>query len=143
MNATISLSISRLQEVIYAHSAALRLWTGDDTALITDKHSELLSIFINEEVDRIAMDLSFVVDDVDRSDEDIIALKCRLGNGTSVRIWRRSIETAVCAGVMARIMADRHLEGNEVYIHDRTGLIESMRRQAAMFTLPGNIARGA
>ncbi|GEM_PF-5026309 len=143
MNATISLSISRLQEVIYAHSAALRLWTGDDRALVTDEHSTLLNIFINEEADRIAMDLSFVVESVDRSDADIIALKCSLGNGTSVRMWQRSIETAVCAAVIARIMDNRHLDGGEVYIRDRAGLIDNLRRQALTFTLPGNIARGA
>lgn len=143
MNATIALSISRLQEVVYAHSAALREWTGDESALITEEHAELLKVFIEEEADRIAMDLSFAVEDVDRSEADIIALKCRLGNGTSVRMWRRCIETAVCGAVMARIMEKRNLDGGEVYTRDRAALIENLRRQALTFTMPGNIARGA
>ncbi len=144
MEVTISLSISRLCEVLMAHSASISRWTGDNTHPLTTESTAMLEVFIDEEVGRLSGELPFIIKGVEPDESgDLRLLSCELGSGVCHRVWRRRIETAICAGVMQRVLNGDSNGCEEAYVQDYAGLVAAMKREALNFTLPGRIARGA
>ncbi len=143
MKVTISLSLSRLVEILLAHSAASCMMTGDDKPLLTKDNETMLRIFVDAEIDRISLELGGIVEGVEQDESgDLRLLSCELDAGVCARVWRRNLETAICAGVMAKASNDLP-ERSKIYADDCRGIIESIRTEALRYYLPSRISRGA
>lgn len=142
MNVTISLSMERLTEVLMAHSAAVGGWTGETDKVLTARQKPMLQVLADGEISRLALEIPGIIENVE-TDGDMRLLSCVLDAGSCVRVWRRNIETAVCAGVMARVTENADNGCAEMYCRDRAGIVESMKREAVNFFLPDRIRRGA
>ena len=145
MEATLSLSIDRIIEVVLAHAAAVDIWNGieDRPTVLNSNHKPMLCVFAETEINRLAMELSGVVVRLESPDDDIRLLTVDIPAATAPRIWQRNFETLVCNGVLARAWDGHPDRIADMYTRDREALLASFRSSLATSTVPGRIARGA
>lgn len=133
MKGTVSISISRILEIIMAHAAAGEL-DGIRPCAIGRENKALVAVLADEELTALSAELPGIITDIE-DDGDMRILTIETRDTLPLRAWRRNIETAVCCGILAHLWADGI---GAVYAADREALTASMRSSGS---IPGNITR--
>lgn len=141
MKTTITLSLSRIADVVFAHSAAISLDTSSPRpAVLNRSHSGMLGVMADNEIGRLLIELSGIVTEIDsESDSDLRTIGLEVPATAPLGAWRRSLENAVCCGVLAKVWADGP---GAVYAADREALLASFRSLYAR-ALPGSLQQSA
>lgn len=139
MTSTISLSIERILDSVYAHSAAEVVSRGvDRPELLGRDHAPMLRTIARDVVAQMSIEVSHLIADTNIAEQpvpDIICLDMRLPDDISLPMLRSAIETAVASGVLAAvwrgcdgIMFDRYMKALEMSLT----AVKSMTMRSAM-----------
>lgn len=114
----ISLSISRILESVYAHSAAEIVSTGVERPEILGRsHEEMLKVITRDTIAALAYAMMPIVTDSNIAEKpipEVITLEIKVPDTVSEGLLRAAIETAVASGVLARAWS-----GSESPMHRR------------------------
>lgn len=133
MKGTISISIDRIMEIIMAHAAASEL-DGLRPCNIGPENKAMVAVLADKEITALAAALPGIICDVE-DDGDLRVLSVETRDTVPLRALRRTIETAVCCGILSRLWNGGI---GTVYASDRDALLDSLRSSAPF---PGRIER--
>ena len=106
MNATISISVERVLDSVYAHSAAEIVSSGVERPEVLGRnHRDMLRVITRDTIAGLAFTLAHIVEDTNVGDTpipDVITLDLRLPEYLSLAMLQACVETAVAAGVLAQ-----------------------------------------
>ena len=131
MKTTVSLSIDRILESVYAHSAAEVVSSGvARPEVLGNAHREMLRVLTRDTIAGLSFTLAHVVEDTNIADTpipDIITLTMRIPDLLAPAVVRTAMESAVAAGVLAQVwsgsespMASRYARAYEMSVESVT-----------------------
>ena len=143
MNTTLSISIERVLESVYAHSAAEIVATGPARPeLLSRSHADMLKVITRDTIAGVAFALTPMLTDSNIAAKpmpDIITLEMNLPEGVSQTMLQAAIETAVAAGTLARAWSGSDSPMCQRYSEAYKISIESIARISCFKGLPGAI----
>lgn len=140
----ISLSIPKILESVYAHSAAEVVSTGVERPEILGRsHETMLTVIARDIIAALAYAMMPIVTDSNIAEKpipEVITLEINVPGNVSEGMLRAAIETAVASGVLARAWSGSESPMHERYSKAFEMSLEALSNISGHHTMPGRIS---
>ncbi len=141
---TLSLSIDRILDSVYAHSAAEIVATGTERPeLLGTSHAKMLRIIVRDTIASMSFVMAHAITGSNIGDNpipDIITIDFNLPDGLSQTIFRAAVETAVAAGTLAQAWNGSESPMCDRYTRAYDMSLQAILRMVGRGVLPGAIS---
>lgn len=140
---TLSLSIDRILDSVYAHSAAEIVATGTDRPeLLGTSHAAMLRVIVRDTIAGLSFAMAHAITSSNIGDNpipDIITIDFNLPGGLSQTVFRAAVETAVAAGALAQAWSGSNSPMSGRYTRAYDMSVETLARMVGK-GIPGAIS---